>query len=129
MPRLKAAGADVVIVSSHSGVFDTSSSYGDALPYPENARRSLAEQVSGIDVILVGHAHKEIPQRKVVNTATGKDVLLSEPYYWGMRATRMSIDVEKIRGQWRPSRWKRCSTSERRARGHRGDERRRRRER
>ncbi|MEO7131074.1 MAG: 5'-nucleotidase C-terminal domain-containing protein [Dermatophilaceae bacterium] len=99
VPRLKAAGADVVIVSCHSGA-DTSSSYGDALPYPENASTLLAEQVPGIDAILVGHAHKEIPERLVTNTKTGKQVLLSEPYYWGMRVTVMNLDLQKIRGQW-----------------------------
>ena len=99
VPRLKAAGADVVIVACHSGD-SGKSSWGDALPYVENASALLAEQVPGIDAILVGHAHLEIPQRYVVNTQTGKQVLLSEPYYWGMRVTRMSIDVQKVRGQW-----------------------------
>ncbi|MEO7754757.1 MAG: 5'-nucleotidase C-terminal domain-containing protein [Terracoccus sp.] len=99
VPRLKAAGADVVIVSCHSGS-KTGSSYGDALPYPENASSLLAEQVEGIDAILVGHAHVEIPQLFVANAKTGKQVLLSEPYYWGMRVTRMSLDLQKVRGQW-----------------------------
>ena len=99
VPRLKAAGADVVIVSCHSGD-NGASSWGDALPYVENASALLAQEVPGIDAILVGHAHLEIPQRYVTNTATGKQVLLSEPLYWGMRVTRMSIDVQKVRGQW-----------------------------
>ena len=59
VPRMKAAGADVVVVSCHSGA-TTSSSYGDALPYPENASTLLAEQVPDIDAILVGHAHLEV---------------------------------------------------------------------
>ena len=67
VPRLKRAGADVVIVSCHSGA-KTSSSYGDALPYPENARTLLAQQVPDIDAILVGHAHEEIPELFVTNT-------------------------------------------------------------
>ncbi len=99
VPRLKAAGADVVIVSCHSGA-DTSSSYGDALPYPENASTLLAQQVPDIDAILVGHAHKEIPQRQVKNLTTGRQVLLSEPYYWGMRVTVMDLRLTKTRGQW-----------------------------
>jgi 2',3'-cyclic-nucleotide 2'-phosphodiesterase/3'-nucleotidase len=99
VPRLKAAGADVVIVACHSGD-NGASSWGDALPYVENASAILAQQVPGIDAILVGHAHLEIPQRYVTNTATGKQVLLSEPLYWGMRVTRMSLDLQKIRGQW-----------------------------
>ena len=99
IPQVKAAGADVVIVSSHSGA-DTSSSWGDALPWAENASTLLAEQVPGIDAILVGHAHREIPQRFVTNTTTGKQVLLSEPLYWGMRVTVMDLDLVQVKGQW-----------------------------
>lgn len=99
VPRMKAAGADVVIVSAHSGM-DTSSSYGDALPYPENAASLVAAEVPDIDAILVGHAHKEYPQRFVTNTVTGKQVLLSEPYYWGMRVSVMDLHLTKVRGQW-----------------------------
>lgn len=99
VPRMKAAGADVVIVSCHSGA-TTSSSYGDALPYPENASRLLAEQVPGIDAILVGHAHLEVPELKVKNTTTGRDVLISEPLYWGMRVSVMDLDLVRERGRW-----------------------------
>ena len=53
------AGADVVIVACHSGD-NGASSWGDALPYVENASALLAQQVPGIDAILVGHAHLEI---------------------------------------------------------------------
>ena len=62
----KAPGADVCRRGALGG--DTSSSYGDALPYPENASTLVAQQVPGIDAILVGHAHLEIPQRIVTNT-------------------------------------------------------------
>ena len=60
----------------------------------------MAEQVPGIDAVLVGHAHKEIPQRFVTNEQTGKQVLLSEPLYWGMRVAVMDLDLVKVRGQW-----------------------------
>ncbi|PFG38992.1 2',3'-cyclic-nucleotide 2'-phosphodiesterase/3'-nucleotidase [Georgenia soli] len=99
VPQMRAAGADIVIVSCHSGP-NTSSSYGDALPYPENASTLLAEEVPGIDAILVGHAHLEIPQRFVTNKQTGKQVLLSEPLRWGMRLTVMDLDLVKVRGRW-----------------------------
>jgi len=99
VPRMKAAGADVVVVSAHSGS-TTSSSYGDALPFPENASRLLAEQVPEIDAILVGHAHVEVSQLKVPNAVTGREVLLSEPLYWGMRVSVMNLDLVKVRGQW-----------------------------
>ncbi len=100
VPEMRAAGADVVVVSAHSGV-DTSSSYGDALPYPENASTLLAEQVPGIDAILVGHAHQEVVQKHVRNTATGKQVLLTEPLRWGMRLSVMDFQLERVRGKWR----------------------------
>ena len=90
VPMLRRCGIDVVIVAAHSGA-DTSSSYGDALPWPENAASLVAEQVPGIDAILVGHAHVEIPQRLVTNTATGKQVVLTEPLYWGRRLSLIEI--------------------------------------
>lgn len=99
VPEMKRRGCDVVIIAAHSGA-DTSSSYGDALP-PENAATLVAEQVPGVDAILVGHAHVEIPQRLVRNTVTGRDVLLCEPKYWGMRLAVMDFELEQHRGGWR----------------------------
>ncbi|MDI3241475.1 5'-nucleotidase C-terminal domain-containing protein [Arthrobacter sp. AL08] len=99
IPQLKAAGADVVIVTSHSGA-TPGSSYGDALPFPENASTQLAEEVPGIDAILVGHAHLEIPERFVTNKATGRQVLLTEPLKWGMRVAVMDLEVAKDKGRW-----------------------------
>jgi 2',3'-cyclic-nucleotide 2'-phosphodiesterase/3'-nucleotidase len=98
VPRLKAAGADVVIVSCHSGA-KTSSSYGDALPYPENASTLLAQQVPGIDAILVGHAHVELTGT-VINEETGRKVLLVEPLYWGMRVARLDLPLTKVKNRW-----------------------------
>lgn len=90
VPEMKKAGCDVIIVSAHSGA-STSSSYGDALPYPENAASLVAEQVPHIDAILVGHAHQEIAQQFVRNKRTGRQVLLCEPAYWGMRVALMDL--------------------------------------
>ena len=100
VPRMKAAGADVVIVSCHSGA-TTSSSYGDALPYPENASRLLAEEVPDVDAVLVGHAHVEVPELKVMNKVTGREVLLSEPLYWGMRVSVMDLDLVRSGRGWK----------------------------
>jgi 2',3'-cyclic-nucleotide 2'-phosphodiesterase / 3'-nucleotidase len=100
VPRLRAAGADVVIVAAHSGT-DQPTSYGDQLPWPENASVAVAEQVPGIDAILVGHAHAEVAERLVVNQQTGRTVVLSEPVKWGQRLTRFDIDAEFAEGSWR----------------------------
>ncbi|MFJ2824095.1 bifunctional metallophosphatase/5'-nucleotidase [Streptomyces toxytricini] len=99
VPRLRSMGADVVIVSAHSGSSGTSS-YGDQLPYVENAAGLVAEQVPGIDAILVGHAHTEIPEYRVRNKATGKDVVLSEPLKWGQRLTLFDFELSWERGRW-----------------------------
>ncbi|MFJ9805195.1 bifunctional metallophosphatase/5'-nucleotidase [Streptomyces wuyuanensis] len=99
VPRLRSMGADVVIVSAHSGSSGTSS-YGDQLPYVENAAALVAEQVPGIDAILVGHAHTEIAEYTVANEETGRPVVLSEPLKWGQRLTLFDFDLVWERGRW-----------------------------
>ncbi|MGW2019811.1 bifunctional metallophosphatase/5'-nucleotidase [Streptomyces sp. NPDC001927] len=99
VPKLRSMGADVVVVSAHSGSSGTSS-YGDQLPYVENAAGLVAEQVPGIDAILVGHAHTEIPEYRVRNKVSGKDVVLSEPLKWGQRLTLFDFDLVWSKGRW-----------------------------
>lgn len=99
VPQMRKAGADVVVVAAHSGA-DTSSSYGDTLPFPENAATLVAQQVPGIDAILVGHAHQEIAERIVTNEATGKPVVLSEPLKWGERLSLFDVDLSFTHGRW-----------------------------
>ncbi|MEU7720681.1 bifunctional metallophosphatase/5'-nucleotidase [Streptomyces tibetensis] len=100
VPKLRSMGADVVIVSAHSGSSGTSS-YGDQLPYIENAAALVAEQVPGIDAILVGHAHTEIPEYFVANKKTGKQVVLSEPLKWGQRLTLFDFELVWEKGCWK----------------------------
>lgn len=99
VPKLRSMGADVVVVSAHSGSSGTSS-YGDQLPHVENAAGLVAEQVPGIDAILVGHAHTEIAEYRVRNKETGKDVVLSEPLKWGQRLTLFDFDLVWEKGRW-----------------------------
>lgn len=97
VPRIKAAGADVVVVTAHAGDSGLSS-YGKDLPV-ENAAKLVAQQVPGIDAVLFGHAHDDIPQ-EFVTGPDGRQVLLAEPSKWGQRVTRMDFDLQKVRGQW-----------------------------
>ncbi len=55
VPRLRADGADVVVVLAHSG-------YGSDMPAPmsENATAAIA-RVPGVDAIVFGHSHGEFP--------------------------------------------------------------------
>ncbi|MFF3068265.1 bifunctional metallophosphatase/5'-nucleotidase [Kitasatospora sp. NPDC057904] len=100
VPRMKAAGADVIVVSAHSGI-DEATTYGDQLPWPEDASGEMAEKVPDIDAVLVGHTHKEVPQRLIVNKKTGKTVVLSEPLCWGQRLSCFDFEVELVDGAWK----------------------------
>ncbi|MCX4991623.1 MULTISPECIES: bifunctional UDP-sugar hydrolase/5'-nucleotidase [unclassified Streptomyces] len=99
VPKLRSMGADVVVVSAHSGSSGTSS-YGDQLPYVENSAALVAQQVPGIDAILVGHAHLEIPELKVTNTASGKTVVLSEPLAYAERLSVFDFELVFEKGRW-----------------------------
>jgi 2',3'-cyclic-nucleotide 2'-phosphodiesterase/3'-nucleotidase len=99
VPRVRAAGADVVVVLAHSGI-ETSSSYGDALPWPENDMRQVAEQVPGIDAILSGHTHLNNPEVDVTNQQTGRKVVISQPGLWGERVSRFDLKLRLVRGHY-----------------------------
>ncbi|MFE9646480.1 bifunctional metallophosphatase/5'-nucleotidase [Streptomyces sp. NPDC006365] len=99
VPKLRSMGADVVVVSAHSGSSGTSS-YGDQLPYVENSAALVAQQVPGIDAILVGHAHVEIPELKVTNEKTGKTVVLSEPLAYAERLSLFDFELVFKGGRW-----------------------------
>jgi 2',3'-cyclic-nucleotide 2'-phosphodiesterase/3'-nucleotidase len=99
VPKLRSMGADVVVVSAHSGSSGTSS-YGDQLPYVENSAALVAQQVPGIDAILVGHAHVEIPELLVTNEKTGKVVVLSEPLAYAERLSLFDFELVFEKGRW-----------------------------
>ncbi|MBM7466553.1 2',3'-cyclic-nucleotide 2'-phosphodiesterase/3'-nucleotidase [Microbacterium esteraromaticum] len=98
VPIIRQQGVDVVVVSVHSGDSGTSS-YGSELPV-ENAAGLLAQQVAGIDAILFGHAHKDIPERFVTGP-DGNQVVMSEPMCWGQRLSVFDIELQQVKGQWR----------------------------
>ncbi|MGD6751337.1 bifunctional metallophosphatase/5'-nucleotidase [Streptomyces sp. BH105] len=99
VPKLRSMGADVVIVSAHSGA-SGQSSYGDQVPYVENAAANVAKLVPGVDAILVGHAHVEIEQQLVTNEETGRTVVLSEPLCYAERLTLFDFDLVWEKGRW-----------------------------
>ncbi|TKK88102.1 bifunctional metallophosphatase/5'-nucleotidase [Herbidospora galbida] len=98
VPIMRGKGADVVLVTAHAGD-NGLSSYGTELPV-ENASAMVAEQVPGIDAVLFGHAHNDVPQRFVTNKVTGEQVLLTEPGRWGQRLSVVDFTLTKIRRGW-----------------------------
>ena len=103
VPRLKAAGCDLVIVVLPLRR-DTVVVLRRRAALAGERRVAVAEQVPGIDAILVGHAHVEIAERFVASkVTTGKQVLLSEPLRWGMRLSVMDLDLvvrRRAAGSW-----------------------------
>ncbi|MBN4049375.1 5'-nucleotidase C-terminal domain-containing protein, partial [bacterium AH-315-N14] len=87
VPIIKAAGADVVVVSAHTG------EEGAADVIPENQAKALATQVSGIDVIVAGHAHSTLNDLTLKNPE-GKIVPILEPGKWGQKVSQIDIAVD-----------------------------------
>jgi len=90
--------ADVVVIAMHMGIEEDLST---GVPNPssvpnENAAIAIARQVPGIDVILMGHTHREVPSL-VVN-----GVLLTQANRWGSHVARVDLYLEKDdAGHWR----------------------------
>jgi 5'-nucleotidase / UDP-sugar diphosphatase len=77
--------ADVVVALSHSNLVP------DALSTSEDYL--IAQNVSGLDVIVSGHTHTEVPAILVANTATGKNVLVQQAGRYGDHLGRISLSV------------------------------------
>lgn len=82
---------DLVVVAMHMGV-ERDLRTGDLNPGQvpgENAAAAIAEQVPGVDVILMGHTHREVPAL-IVN-----GVLLVQADKWARRVARVDLYVER----------------------------------
>ena len=85
---------DLVIVAMHMGLEEdlrTGEKNPGQVPN-ENQAIQIAEQVPGIDVILMGHTHREVPSL-VIN-----GVLLAQANHWGRHVARVDIYLEKDNG-------------------------------
>jgi 2',3'-cyclic-nucleotide 2'-phosphodiesterase (5'-nucleotidase family) len=85
---------DLVIVAMHMGLEEdlrTGEKNPGQVPN-ENQAIQIAEQVPGIDVILMGHTHREVPSL-VIN-----GVLLAQANHWGRHVARVDLYLEKDNG-------------------------------
>src|SRR5438552_17476804 len=88
---------DLVVITMHMGIEeDLRTGTPNPAQVPnENAAIAIARQVPGIDVILIGHTHRDVPSL-VVNS-----VLLTQANRWASHVARVDLYLEKDeRGRW-----------------------------
>ncbi|SMB98757.1 2',3'-cyclic-nucleotide 2'-phosphodiesterase / 3'-nucleotidase [Thermanaeromonas toyohensis ToBE] len=101
IPEMKAKGADVIVALAHSGISGTSSYDEKATGLGvENAVKLLAQQVDGIDLIIAGHSHQEIPGKVLPNPLVGNTLIL-QPGYWGNNLAWAKLTLEKTETGWK----------------------------
>lgn len=101
VPALRAAGADLVVALSHSGITARS------LPGAEHASLGLAA-VPGIDVVMMGHQHLVFPGPDFAGidgvdaergTLLGKPAVM--PGHWGSHLGVIDLALQRNEGGWR----------------------------
>ena len=89
--------ADVVVIAMHMGIEEdlrTGVTNPSSVPN-ENAAIAIARQVPGVDVILMGHTHRD------VNNLIVNGVLLTQANRWASHVARVDLYLEKNGdGRW-----------------------------
>lgn len=108
VPRMRSEGADVIVVAQHTGwskapaesakpeswLTDVAT-WQDTGSLPgENITIELAQQVPGIDIILGGHSHLDVPKALI------NGVLIAEPSYWGRALSKFTVQVQGEGDTW-----------------------------
>ena len=96
VPEMKKAGADVVVVLSHSGK-DPKGQTWDPEKLQENVSTSVAK-VPGVDVLVAGHTHQNEPS-DVVTREDGSKVLITQPNYWARSVSEVDLPINLDTGQ------------------------------
>jgi 2',3'-cyclic-nucleotide 2'-phosphodiesterase/3'-nucleotidase len=88
---------DLVVVAMHMGLGEdlrTGEKNPGQVPN-ENEAVTIAKTVPGIDIIFMGHTHREVPSLFI------NGVLLTQANYWGRHLARADIYLEKTTVGWR----------------------------
>ena len=101
VPRLRAAGADVIVVLAHCGI-----GTAEAGPMAENAGLTLAA-IPGVDALVMGHVHLPFPGDEigatpgvdpVRGTLAGKPAVM--PGFCGSHLGVIDLDLAKQGARW-----------------------------
>ena len=94
--EVRGTGAAVVIVVVHSGLNEPSSYDTVAAPVgSENVAARIAREVPGIDLIVYGHTHREMPDTVINGT------LLMQPRNWATSVAIAHLGLVRRDGRWR----------------------------
>jgi len=89
--------ADVVVIAMHMGLEEDLST-GVMSPgqvQHENEAILIAKEVPGVDVIFMGHTHREVPSLYI------NGVLLTQANHWGRHLARADLYLQKTGAGWR----------------------------
>ena len=88
---------DVVVVAMHMGLGEdlrTGEASTGQIPH-ENEAISIAKEVPGVDVIFMGHTHRDVPSLYI------NGVLLTQANHWGRHLARADVYLQKDPAGWR----------------------------
>src|SRR5215208_5357295 len=88
---------DVVVVAMHMGLGEDLRT-GEVSPgqlLHENQAISIAQEVPGVDVIFMGHTHRDVPSVYI------NGVLLTQANHWGRHLARADLYLQKSDAGWR----------------------------
>ncbi len=92
---VREAGADLVVVTMHSGLSGAASYDTVVAQLPsENVAARMAREVTGVNLILFGHSHQEVGDT-VIN-----GVRLMQPQNWAASVAVAHVFLRKIDGRW-----------------------------
>ncbi|MFC7403722.1 5'-nucleotidase C-terminal domain-containing protein [Georgenia alba] len=84
--------ADVVVVVAHTGQGTVADSAYDPADLNEDVAGNIARMVPGIDVLVAGHSHQDMPET-VVENVEGEQVLITQPSYWAGSVTETTLSL------------------------------------
>jgi 2',3'-cyclic-nucleotide 2'-phosphodiesterase/3'-nucleotidase len=88
---------DVVVIAMHMGLGEdlrTGEVSPGQIPH-ENEAISIAKEVPGVDVIFMGHTHRDVPSLYI------NGVLLTQANHWGRHLARADVYLQKSPTGWR----------------------------
>ena len=89
--------ADVVVIAMHMGLEEdlrTGVVSPGQVPH-ENQAIAIAKEVPGVDVIFMGHTHRDVPSLYI------NGVLLTQANHWGRHLARTDLYLQRAGSGWR----------------------------